>query len=92
MPPKVTVELPQILRPLCGGNSSAVVEGRDVQECLAALALIHPGLRTALFSANGGLDALWLIALDQTVLKPGSLKQPVGPGQTIRITAIAAGG
>jgi molybdopterin converting factor small subunit len=88
-----TVLIPTPLRPHCGGQSSAVIDGATVGEVLATLAAKHPALREHLFNDQGKLRSFVNIYLnDDDIRYLDKEASAVGTGDTLTIVPSIAGG
>lgn len=88
-----TVLIPTPLRPHCGGQSSALVDGATVGEVLERLAEAHPALRQHLFNEQGKVRSFVNIYLNDDDIryldKEASL---VATDDTLTIVPSIAGG
>ena len=74
------------------GKEFVEVDGKNVGECLQAVADRYPGIRDQLFDANGNLSKLLEIYLNMESAYPDELKKPVQAGDEIHVTLLLAGG
>lgn len=88
-----TVLIPAPLRPHCGGQSSAVVDGATVGEVLERLAAAHPELGQHLFNEQGGLRSFVNVYLnDDDIRYLDREASAVATGDTLTIVPSIAGG
>jgi len=79
-------------RQFANGLAIVEVEGRTIGDCMQALVVRHPGLKTVLFDEKGALRRNFEIYLNMESAYPNELRKPVKNGDQIHITVMLAGG
>jgi molybdopterin converting factor small subunit len=91
--PRVTIELPSLLRQVVSSNGSIGVDATTVAEALRAAVSEHPGLEVHLFDETGGLRQHVLCFHNQTNTRwHDSLEKPVAEGDVLTILQAVSGG
>ena len=89
----VEVRLPNILRPLAGGEATVSAEGDTLREVFEDLARQCPGLRSSLFTPEGKIHRHLNVFLnDDDVRYLGELDAKVGASGTVTLMPAVAGG
>jgi len=89
----VEVRLPNILRPMAGGEAAVRVEGDTVGEVFDDLVQQYPGLRATLLTPEGGMHRhLNVFVDDDDVRYLGGLAAKVGESSTVTLMPAVAGG
>jgi molybdopterin converting factor small subunit len=89
----VTVRIPTQLRELSGGAPEVRVEGRTVQDVLAALDEAHPGFAERLHDGDGGLRRFVnVFVADEDIRFLDGLQTAVADDQVVSIVPAVAGG
>ncbi len=89
----VTVRIPTTLRPLAGGASEVVVDGRNVRDVIVSLDAVHPGFMDRLIDESGGLHRYVNVFVDDDDVRfADGLATSVPDGQTVAIVPAVAGG
>jgi len=89
----VEVRLPNILRPLAGGEPVAKAEGATLRDVLDDLVQQYPGLRGSLLTAEGDMHRHLVIFLnDDDVRYLGRLDAKVADSDTLTLMPAVAGG
>ena len=93
MPVAVEVRLPNILRPLAGGEPVVKAAGGTLREVLDDLVRQDPGLQGSLFNTEGEMHRHLNVFLnDDDVRYLGRLEAKVGDGDTVTLMPAVAGG
>lgn len=74
------------------GNEIVEVDGKNVGDCLQAVADRYPGMRDKLFDDQGYLSKLLEIYVNLKSAHPDELKKSVNAGDEIYVTLLLAGG
>jgi len=89
----VEVRLPNILRPMAGGEASVKAEGENLREVFDDLIEQYPGLRASLLTPEGGLHRHLSVFLDDDDVRYlGGLDAKVTPSATVTLMPAVAGG
>ncbi|HET9059347.1 MAG TPA: MoaD/ThiS family protein [Acidimicrobiales bacterium] len=89
----VEVRLPNILRPMAGGEAVVPAEGATLREVFDDLVLRYPGLRPSLFTPEGEMHRHLNVFLnDDDVRYLGKLEAKVGGSDTVTLMPAVAGG
>ena len=89
----VEVRLPNILRPMAGGEVAVKVEGGTVGEVFDDLVHQYPGLRASLLTPEGGMHRHLNVFLDDDDVRYlGGLEAKVGESSTVTLMPAVAGG
>jgi molybdopterin synthase sulfur carrier subunit len=89
----VEVRLPNILRPMAGGEHVVQAEGATLGEVFDDLVRQHPGLRPSLFTPEGDMHRHLNVFLnDDDVRYLGRLEAKVGGSDTVTLMPAVAGG
>lgn len=89
----VKVRIPTPLRPLAGGNSEVLAEGRSLAEVIESLDSSYRGLKDRLLDESGQLRRFINVYVnEEDVRYLGELKAEVKDGDTISILPAIAGG
>lgn len=89
----VEVRLPNMLRPLAGGEAAVKAEGTTLREVLEDLVRQHPGLAGSVFTPEGEIHRHLNVFLnDDDVRYLGRLDAKVGPHDTVTLMPAVAGG
>jgi adenylyltransferase/sulfurtransferase len=97
----VTIQVPTALRNFTERQAEVKVEGGTVGEAIAALAVLHPALKTHLFQDDGGLRSFINVFVpssaaggdpDTNIKKLQGLETPLADGAVIMLVPAIAGG
>jgi len=89
----VEVRLPNILRPVAGGEASVEAEGASIGEVFDDLIARFPGLRDSLLTTDGEMHRhLNVFVNDDDVRYLGKLDAKVGDGDVVTLMPAVAGG
>jgi sulfur-carrier protein len=89
----VEVRLPNILRPMAGGEGSVEAEGATVGEVFDDLVRQFPGLAPSLLTPEGEMHRhLNVFVNDEDVRYLGKLDAKVGEADTVTLMPAVAGG
>ena len=89
----VEVRLPNILRPVAGGEASVEAEGASIREVFDDLIARFPGLRDSLLTTDGEMHRhLNVFVNDDDVRYLGRLDAKVGDGDVVTLMPAVAGG
>jgi len=89
----VEVRLPNILRPVAGGEASVEAEGASIGEVFDDLISRFPGLRDSLLTTDGEMHRhLNVFVNDDDVRYLGKLDAKVGDGDVVTLMPAVAGG
>jgi molybdopterin synthase sulfur carrier subunit len=89
----VEVRLPNILRPLAGGEVSVKAEGATLREVFDDLVRQYPALAGSLLTPDGEMHRHLNVFLnDDDVRYLGRLDAKVGPSDTVTLMPAVAGG
>ena len=89
----VKVRVPTTLRPLTGGASEVVVDGKTVADALDAVDEAHPGFKDRLVDDDGGLRRFVnVFVADDDVRFLDGLDTEVPEGETLSLVPAVAGG
>jgi sulfur-carrier protein len=87
------VRLPNMLRPLAGGEATTTADGQTLREVFEDLVRQYPGLRTSLFTQEGDMHRHLNVFLnDDDVRYLGRLDAQVGDSDTVTLMPAVAGG
>lgn len=91
--PRVTLELPSLLRSIVGQGEALTVEGATLEEALADAFRQVPGLRVHLLEESGAFRPHVLCFLNELNTRwLDGLNQPLRDGDTITILQAVSGG
>ena len=89
----VEVRLPNILRPLAGGEAAVTAKGETLREIFEDLGRQYPGLRPSLLTQEGEVHRHLNVFLnDDDVRYLGKLDAKVGTEDTVTLMPAVAGG
>ncbi len=88
----VTIRLPPALSDRIGSRGSFAVKAETVHACLQQAAEDYPQLNEFLWQADGRLNPVLHIFLQDEILHDGDLKRTVKPGDCIDIIPAIEGG
>ena len=89
----VEVRLPNILRPMAGGEATVEAEGATVGEVFEDLVRQFPGLAPSLLTPEGEMHRhLNVFVNDEDVRYLGKLDAKVGEADTVTLMPAVAGG
>jgi molybdopterin synthase sulfur carrier subunit len=89
----VEVRLPNILRPMAGGEPVVPAEGATLREVFDNLVRQYPGLRPSLLTPEGEMHRHLNVFLnDDDVRYLGKLDAKVGDSDTVTLMPAVAGG
>ncbi len=89
----VTIRIPTQLRPLAGGNATAVVDAATVGAALADLDAAHPGFSERIFDEAGSLRRFVNVFVDDEDIRFLDGLDTTLPGNaTLSIVPAVAGG
>jgi molybdopterin converting factor small subunit len=89
----VEVRVPNILRPLAGGEPAVTAEGATLREVFEDLVRQYPGLRSSLLTTDGDMHRHLNVFLnDDDVRYLGRLDAKVGDTDTVTLMPAVDGG
>lgn len=89
----VEVRLPNILRPLAGGETSVTAQGETLRDVFEDLVRQYPGLREQLLTPEGEMHRhLNVFVNDDDVRYLGKLDAKVGTSGSVTLMPAVAGG
>jgi molybdopterin converting factor small subunit len=89
----VRVQLPPLLRPLCGGSRELAAEGHSISEVVADLARTHPPFARHLLDEAGGIRTSIVFLHDGALVRAGEADaHKVRDGDEIVLTNALSGG
>ncbi|HMK97307.1 MAG TPA: MoaD/ThiS family protein [Acidimicrobiales bacterium] len=89
----VEVRMPNILRPLAGGEAAVTAEGETLRDVFEDLGRQYPGLRGSLLTPEGEMHRHLNVFLnDDDVRYLGKLDAKVGAEDTVTLMPAVAGG
>ena len=91
--PIVTVRVPSMLRPHCGGTSEFPLPAGTVRGALEEIARLHPALHRSVCDETGRLRPhIGLFVNRDHVRDLGGLDAPLAPGDQLTILPAVSGG
>ena len=89
----IEVRLPNILRPLAGGEAAVTADGTTIREVFQDPSRRYPGLRPSLLTPEGDMHRHLNVFLnDDDVRYLGRLDAKVGDADTVTLMPAVAGG
>jgi sulfur-carrier protein len=89
----VEVRLPNILRPMAGGEASVKADGATVGEVFDDLIRQYPGLASSLLTPEGEMHRhLNVFVNDEDIRYLGKLDAKIGDADTVTLMPAVAGG
>lgn len=89
----VEVRLPNILRPMAGGEASVKADGANLREVFEDLVRQYPGLRPSLLTTSGDMHRHLNVFLnDDDVRYLGQMDAKVGASDVVTLMPAVAGG
>lgn len=89
----IEVRLAAPLRPLVGGASTIKAEGKDLEELIANLDSLYPGIRDRILEPDGSIKYFVNIFLNnEDVRFMKGLKTPLQDGDVVSILPAVVGG
>lgn len=86
----IIIKLDQAFQPFADNNETVEIKGDTVKECLNYLISSYPIFNKILFNAEGTLSAL--VMVENKVVVPKDVNQPVSMGQEIILLPMMQGG
>jgi sulfur-carrier protein len=91
--PTVTIQVPSMLRPSCGGARELAVPAASVKEALAQVERTHPDLYRSVCDETGRVRPhIGLFVNRAHVRDLGGLDAPLAPGDLLTILPAVSGG